>query len=93
MSSLTKSDVDWLITLNSFSQSEKQWLNDPNRNLLHEKIRQSIDIHFQVIKRTIEMKPHTPENREKILRKIEHLSFLMGIAESEMGNPIDQITL
>ena len=90
MSSLTKSDVDWLITLNSFSQSEKQWLN---RNLLHEKIRQSIDIHFQVIKRSIEMKPHTPENREKILRKIEHLSFLMGIAESEMGNPIDQITL
>ena len=92
---LTESDVHWLDTLDKFNKNYQNWETDKeaNKHFLTPQLYQRIDIVFQLIKRILQNYPPTEQNRAKVYKQIEVLSFLLGFAAAELGQPLENLTL
>ena len=92
-STLSSSDVEWLIATRDFNKNYDNWINDPLKKYISNQLYIRIDISFRTIRRAIDTRNFSPEGRLRVYRQIEALSFLTGMAEVELGKHPDQLFL
>ena len=90
---LSESDVHWLLTMDRFKKTERQWESCSEKHLITPDLCQRIELLFQVLRRFLNSVPHTSENRCKYYKQAITLSFLMTKAELEMGTPVENLSV
>jgi len=90
---VSASDIRWLIAVRDFNKNYENWEKDPLKANISTELFTRIDLLFQTIRRAIDTRSYTPENRMKVYQQIEMLSFLSGFADVELGKSPDQLFL